>query len=301
MLLILSSALIFLLSRNNGGMLLGSFTASGVASTRRAIAILGAAIILGVVLEGWKVHPSNMTVGGYLPALLTSLTIFLISNVFEIPISLTSVVVLSLIGSSLAWGLSIDWGYFASVITAWMIAPIITLLLAWLIHRISSIIFSKTSLLTISLSNRLATYLISVYAAYSLGTNTVGFIFNMAGGAGVINVIFALTAILLGVFFSGRTIYKMGERFLILSPQRFFSALTSASIVLWILTQFGIPGILTYNLISAFIAMAWFSPLMLINVRQIRWYFLAWIGTSLASIPVGYVIGMVVHPRLLSG
>ena len=263
---------------------------------RKAIAIIGSAIILGVVLEGWKVHPANMTVGGYMPALLTSLIIFLISNVFEIPISLTSIVVLSLTGSSLAWGLKVDWIYLRNVILAWIIARFLTLALALLIHRASSILFSKANLLTISLSNRLASYLISVYAAYSLGTNTVGFIFNMAGGARLLNVALALAAVFLGVFFSGRAIYKMGEKFLVLSPQRFFSSLTSASIVLWILTQLGLPGILTYNLIGAFIAMAWFSPLTLINVRQIRWYFLAWITTSIVSVPAGYLIGVVVRP-----
>ncbi len=287
--LILAATLTLLFSWNNGSLYLGGLTASGITVYRKAAFLISIAMVLGVLAEGWKMNPGKLAAGNYFPALVTALTIFLVSNVLNVPTSLSNVVVASLVGSSLTLNHGLSILFLVKVILAWILSPFAAMFLYHLIYTLSKSILSRVGLLTIDLVNRLSAYLVSFYSAYSLAANNVGFLLNMTGEAGVYSTLIISAAAFSGVFFlTRRSAFVMGERLVVLSPQRFFTSLLSASIILWILTQLGIPGSFTQTFLGGMVGAVASSPLAMINSRLVKRFVIAWVATTLASVPAGY-------------
>ena len=292
----LAAALTLLFSWNNGSLYLGGLTASGVMRFRRATLLIASAMVLGVWAEGWKMSPALLTGGGYVPALATALIIFFASNLLNIPVSLSNIAVATLAGSSLALGLNINAWFLMEVALAWMLAPFAAMFLAWIIYIVFRALLSRVGLLVLDLVNRLSAYLISFYSAYALAANNIGFILNMAPGDGVGGLLLVSAAAAAGVlFFTRRASFMMGERLVVLSPQRVFTSVASASIVLWILTQFGIPGALTQTLLGGLAGSIASSPLAIINVKLVKRFVAAWILTTLLSVPAGYCLALLLR------
>lgn len=287
--LLLASALTFLFSWNNGSLLLGGLTASGVIRFRLATLLLASAMVLGILAEGWKVSPESLTAPrGFSPALATALIIFAASNLLDIPVSLSNIAVGALVGSSLALGLGVNVWFLAGVAAAWLSAPFFAMLLAHVIYSASRLLLRRVGLLTLDLVNRLAAYLITFYSAYSLSANNVGFILNMASAAPPSLAAVSAASALGVILFTRKSSFAMGERLLILSPQRVFTSLASASIILWFLTQVGVPGALTQTLLGGFLGSTASSPLAIINTRLVRRFVVGWVAAALLSVPAGY-------------
>lgn len=285
-----AAILTLLFSWNNGSLYLGGLTASGITGYRRATLLISLAMVLGILAEGWKMNPESLMTGNYSPALATALIIFLTSNLLNIPASLSNVVVASLAGSSPILNQSLNTFFLVKVVLAWILSPFAAMLLYHLIYILSKSVLSRVGLLTIDLVNRLSAYLISFYSAYSLAANNVGFLLNMTGEAGIYSTLVISAAASSGVlFFTRKSAFVMGERLVVLSPQRFFTSLLSASIILWMLTQLGIPGSFTQTLLGGMVGAVASSPLAMINSKLVKRFIIAWIATTLISVPAGYL------------
>lgn len=93
--------------------------------------------------------------------------------------------------------------------------------------------------------------------------------------------------------FSEKISYVIGERLAILSPLKLSSSLLSSSILLWILTQIGIPAALTQIMIGGLIGAALSSPISIINVRLLKKLIGSWIATFLLGILFSYMLGII--------
>ena len=285
--------LVLLFTWNNYSLFIGGLTASGSASYRLAVALVAAAMVFGVLTEGWKMMPTALSAGAYEPALITTIIVFGVSNVLNVPVSISNILVVGLSGSSMANGVGVNVGFLAAVILAWLLSPIAAMVLTWIIYKLVHAAVQRSGLLLLDLFNRSAAYVVTLYASYTLAANNIGFIVNMVPGNRSVAVLVVLLAAVAGMLMTRRAYVAMGEGLVSLSPQRYFTSVFAASIVLWLLTQLGIPAALTQLLMGAFLGAIISSTLAIYNVRRFKLIVVSWIATAALSFPAGYFIALV--------
>lgn len=297
---LLVALLVFLFSWNNGSLYLGSLTASGLANFRRAAALISLAMITGILVEGWKMDP-EMLAGKptYLPALATILLIFMFSNLFDVPVSISNISVFSLVGASLALHLPLNLTHLTSIVSAWILSPLASMALTWIIYEAVKRVFAQLPLLTLTAAGKLTAYTITFYSAYTLSANNIGFLTGMVIGEARTLLPSLTISIILGIiFFSRKTAYMVGERLAILSPPRLFSGILSASIIVWTLTQLRIPGALTQTLLGGLIGAVTSSSTAILNTKLLKKFLIAWAATTLISTPISYILTKILISRI---
>jgi len=288
----LVAMLVALFTWNNYGFFVGGLTSTGSASYRGAAALVIAAAISGVLSEGWKVSPAALSAGRYEPALAASAILLGASNALNVPASISNILVIGLVGSAAAHGEAIDLDFLATVILAWIISPLAAVALTSLVYTLVQRLVQRGGLLTLLLFNRLAAYLVTLYAAYTLAANNMGFMVNMAPGDRPLVLLATLTAAAAGIAMTRRAYIAMGEGFASLSPQRYFTSVFAASLILWILTQMGIPAALTQLVIGAFLGSIMSSRLAILNVRRLKVMVFLWIVSAALSLPTSYFMAL---------
>ncbi|MEN2973989.1 MAG: inorganic phosphate transporter [Candidatus Caldarchaeales archaeon] len=282
----------FLFSWNNSSLFIGGLTSSGIVKLRIAALFTALSMIIGFSAESQKMDPENILLyDGYHSPLITILIMLAISNLLSIPISISSISIASLIGSSIASGSRLNIVFLSITVLAWLLAPLSSMLLTSIIYNILRKRFSSIKIDSLPLLNKVIIYSTTFYAAYVISANNLGFLISMLDNDSTITYVTTFLGIVLGsYFFSERISYIMGERLAILSPVKLSSSLLSSSIILWILTQFSIPSALTHIILGGFIGAASASPSSIINMRLFKNLTRSWIITTLISIPLSYIL-----------
>lgn len=281
---------------NNGSLFIGGLVGSGATGLRLAGILTSTSMVLGLVLEGGKMDPDRLAgEEALLPSLLSTLVMLSVSNLLGVPISVSHVSVASLIGASLYFGAAVDVSFLLTAVVAWLAAPLSSALLS---HPVYALLRRSLPSSRIDLKSgvgRLVSCSAAVYASYVLSANNVGFLLTMHGGGSASTYPAAAVGIVLGaLLFSERISYVVGDRLAVLSPVKLSSSLISSSLILWVLTQLGIPGSLTQVVLGGFLGAASASPVYVINRRLVDRMIASWILTMLASVPLAYAVSAVI-------
>ncbi|MEM3620477.1 MAG: inorganic phosphate transporter [Nitrososphaerota archaeon] len=281
-----------LFSWNNSSLFVSGMTSSGAAKFRYSVIFTVLSMFLGLMLEGWKMNPSKLIIfNSFEIPLIAILVILLICSVLAIPVSISNIAVASLIGSSLALNIQVNQIFLTITVLSWILAPLATMYLSKLIYLLLMKLFRCIRMGELYFYTRLIIYSTSFYGAYTISANNLGFILSMLSGYSISLCPIVYIGILIGAsIFSEKISYVIGDRLAILSPLKLSSSLLSSSLLLWILTQVGIPAALTQIMIGGLVGAALSSSTHIINVGLFKKLILSWAASFLLGVVFSYLL-----------
>jgi len=314
-LIVVGAALAFLLGWNNSGVIIGSSYSSGVFSYGKSRIVIGLGVMMGALLEGSRM--SHSLFGGLtdanipdlqativLSTLFVSIVSLFIFSAFHIPCSLSIVTVAAFTGSILSLNIHLNVGYATILLVSWMLSPLVSGVLAVLVHRPLVSLVSRFNLAWADLVSRLSVILGIFFISYVLGANNVGFLNGLyvpllhqfpRYQVGVTLIVSIST--IMGIVILGRTITEsVGEKFVVLSPQGVFASIVASVICISSYTQFGIPLSITHVLIGSVIGATLTKRIALFNRRILSRIILGAAGSALLSVAAALAIMKMISP-----
>jgi len=181
---------------------------------------------------------------------------------FGIPVSTTQAIVGAIIGWNIFTGSKTDTSILTTILTTWVLCPILAGLIAIGLYLIVKRIIanSRIHILRLDAYTRLALLLAGAFGAYSLGANNIanvmGVFINVSPftDISIFDFIFSSTqqlfllgslAIAVGVFtYSKKVMFTVGNDLLKISPLSAFVVVFSHSIVLFLFASEGLSNFL---------------------------------------------------------
>ncbi|MEM2178801.1 MAG: inorganic phosphate transporter [Candidatus Methanomethylicaceae archaeon] len=296
---IVAMILSLILGWNNSSICFGSLVGMGLMKYKKAAFIASIGFIVGIIIEGWKMHVSIFFSPPYynefdlsIVILLTALILFL-STFLKIPISLSNILIFSLIGYSLYFNNQIFILPFLELIAWWIISPFISFLISYILSNF----FIKKILINLIKSHfyiTLLTLVSTFFISYTLGANNIGFIISLLLHGSKENVILSialgLSSIIGMLIFGKRIVKSVGEDIVIVAPIKLLTSLLSTIILIWISTQLSFINSLTINFIGALLGSAFSSKLVLFNLKYLKKIIEMWFVSSFLSLSLSYIV-----------
>tara|TARA_Y100000287_G_scaffold123069_1_gene99162 strand:+ start:2270 stop:3325 length:1056 start_codon:yes stop_codon:yes gene_type:complete len=257
------------LGANDAANVFGTAVGTRMVNFKTAAIICSIFVILGAVISGsgttetiGKLGAINALPGAFACCVSAGFSVYVMTKL-GIPVSTTQAIVGAIIGWNIFTGSETDSGILTTILTTWVLCPILAGLIAMGLYVVVKriIAHSKIHILRLDAYTRLALLLAGAFGAYSLGAN------NIANVMGVfvnispftdINIfnflIFSSTqqlfllggiAIAFGVFtYSKKVMFTVGNDLLKISPMSAFIVVLSHSIVLFLFASQGISNFL---------------------------------------------------------
>lgn len=250
----------FVFGWNNGSYLIGNLRGAGTLSVGAGVAVCGAGLLIGALVEGPKMTTSlvgslaaSSNSGIILATLGTSLALLLLLSVLGRPMSLSMTMVGAFLGATYAAGIAISPSRTLLVVGFWFLAPIATATVTFLVYTFIRPMTFRLPLATVDLVNRFTIAASAFLVSYTLGANNLGLLQSsvIAADSSAKSDPLALSAVAVGIAllaFLGAAIFgrgavagTVGDRMLDLPPQGVTTLFISSSIVVWAGTQFAFP------------------------------------------------------------
>ena len=266
--------LIFLLGGLFLGWSLGSNDAANVFGTavgtrmirfKTAAIVCSLFIILGAVISGsgttetlGKLGAINALPGAFAACVAAGLSVYIMTK-FGLPVSTTQAIVGAIVGWNLYTGSSTNIKVLFTILSTWILCPIIAALIAMLFFILTKKLLKNTTwhILRLDAYTRTALLIAGAFGAYSLGANNIanvmGVFVPIAPFADIQlgsyltfsskEQLFLLggIAIAVGVFtYSKKVMFTVGNDLLKLSPVAAFIVVIAHSIVLFLFASQGI-------------------------------------------------------------
>ena len=225
-------------------------------------------VILGAVISGagttetiGKLGSINALPGAFACCVSAGFSVYVMTK-FGIPVSTTQAIVGAIIGWNIFTGSKTDTSILTTILTTWVLCPILAGLIAIGLYLIVKRIIanSRIHILRLDAYTRLALLLAGAFGAYSLGANNIanvmGVFINVSPftDISIFDFIFSSTqqlfllgslAIAVGVFtYSKRVMFTVGNDLLKISPLSAFVVVFSHSIVLFLFASEGLSNFL---------------------------------------------------------
>ena len=304
---IMSSLIILLLAgsylgwnigANDAGNCLGTVVGSGMLSYRRAIVIVSVAALAGAALQGQQVMETigtgivsdQLSVAGVLVALLAAGVFVTVATVLGLPVSTGEAIVGAVAGVGWAAGLHVNGKTLLTIAEVWVICPILTGLLAFLIYHVLSRILGRIQGLLAA--DRFVHGLLlvsSAYVAFTMGASNagkaVGPIANLDIGINERFLpILGGVAIVIGILSFGRRVANtIGSGIVRLDPLTAGCAQTAAAVAIHTFTLIGIPVSTSQAVVGAVIGVGLVKGMRTVSGRRVGKISLGWVATPTAS------------------
>ena len=257
------------LGANDAANVFGTAVGTRMIRFKTAAFICSIFVILGAIISGGgttetlgKLGAINALPGAFAACVAAGLSVYTMTK-FGLPVSTTQAIVGAIIGWNLYTGSQINIKVLVTILSTWILCPIIAGVIAMLFYSITKkfIQSSKLHILRLDAYTRTALVLAGAFGAYSLGANNIA---NVMGvfvpispftDINILNIfifsskeqLFLLggIAIAIGVFtYSKRVMFTVGNDLLKLSPVAAFIVVISHSIVLFLFASQGISSFL---------------------------------------------------------
>ncbi|MGC9201974.1 MAG: inorganic phosphate transporter [Thermoproteota archaeon] len=270
--LLVASSMLFVLGFNNGAAIKSSLVSSGIQNQKKASLLVASGLISGSILEGWKMERIQLvstSVNLYtFQIVLVTLLIMFILSLFNSPASLAQIFFSSALGILIVKHASINFNLSLEVVLSWLFTPFFSVLLAYLMYKLTFSFIQKFCLLKVTLFSKLVALVAVFYSSYVLGANNIGLISAFYGGSPIVGLLFSIVASL-GVYFSKKLTKALGEDLIVVSPVGASVSTFSASFLVWIFTQLGLPVSVTTSIMSSVIGVGLASKIRVFNLRTL--------------------------------
>jgi phosphate/sulfate permease len=251
----------FGIGSNDTSNCLGICIGAGIIKLRKAVLLFGCFVLIGIVLQGRRVMN---TVGKDLLevdlsmlsiSLSVSALLIILSNWKKMPLSTTQVIIGSLSGSGVAYGIDINVLSLLKIVLSWIISPLAAFIFSFLIYRLMEKTLSRLSLFYIERSLRSLLLVSAILIAFNTGANELATVLGPVIYSGLLNKI---PSFFLGTFFvflgavllSNRVIETVGKGITALDPYSGFAAQIGAGSCVLLFTFWGMPVSTTYCIIG---------------------------------------------------
>jgi phosphate/sulfate permease len=300
-LIFLAALLSFVFGWNNSAILIGNIRAAGSISYRSSSFLASIGLVAGVLLEGGKM--SNSLTGlttVYVPngivgvTLGVSLAVALLLSLLGLPISFSIVIVGSFVGSVLPYTYHLDSGQLTEIVAFWVIAPLLSALISFLIYNSVKKLVSHLGLVEVDMLNRAGIVVAGLSASYSLGANNIGLIEGtISQNYPAITAILLFSAVIGTVAMGGGNVSgSVGDRLTSLSPQGVLSTFIASSIAVWIGTQFALPISISQCLLGGMFGVAFTRKLTVVNRKLLYETVLLWVIAPLICFGIAYILSI---------
>jgi phosphate/sulfate permease len=285
---------------NNSGLTTGNL--SNLMNYRLALAVTIMGVLVGVLAMGQdmtrsifgKLVASDMPSNAVVAAVAVSIGLLILLTMFRLPVSLSNCSVGSFIGAALASSTGIK-GYFVVEITvSWFAAPLLCAVVTPLVYYIVVRLENGSSLVSVSLLNRVLLLSSVFYVSFALGANNVGMMVSLSQTRSdsyfyLEIAIFIATS--LGMILFGKSIAKVvGDKIVGLSQVKTLSAMLGSALITTIFTILSVPLSLTQVIIGAMLGAGAVQRPSIINKMELSIMILGWALVTLASAGLAYLL-----------
>ena len=253
------------LGANDAANVFGTAVGTRMVKFKTAALVCSVFVILGAIISGagttetlGKLGAINALPGAFAACVAAGLSVYIMTK-FGLPVSTTQAIVGAIVGWNLYTGSSTNIKVLLTILSTWILCPIIAALIAMLFFILTKKLLKKTTwhILRLDAYTRTALLIAGAFGAYSLGANNIA---NVMGvfvpiapfadiqlGSFLIfsskEQLFLLggIAIAVGVFtYSKKVMFTVGNDLLKLSPVAAFIVVIAHSIVLFLFASQGI-------------------------------------------------------------
>jgi len=253
------------LGANDAANVFGTAVGTRMVRFKTAAIVCSLFIILGAVISGsgttetlGKLGAINALPGAFAACVAAGLSVYIMTK-FGLPVSTTQAIVGAIVGWNLYTGSSTNIKVLLTILSTWILCPIIAALIAMFFFILTKKLLKKTTwhILRLDAYTRTALLIAGAFGAYSLGANNIanvmGVFVPIAPFADIQlgsfltfsskEQLFLLggIAIAVGVFtYSKKVMFTVGNDLLKLSPVAAFIVVIAHSIVLFLFASQGI-------------------------------------------------------------
>ena len=257
------------LGANDAANVFGTAVGTRMIRFKTAAIVCGLFIILGAVISGagttetlGKLGSINALPGAFAACVSAGLAVYIMTK-SGLPVSTTQAIVGAIIGWNVYTGSSTNFKILFTILSTWVLCPIITALIAMLFFICMKKILKNTNwhILRLDAYTRSALLIAGAFGAYSLGANNIANVMgvfvpispftdislNYFGTFSSTEQLFLLggIAIAVGVFtYSKKVMFTIGNDLLKMSPVAAFIVVIAHSIVLFLFASKGISNFL---------------------------------------------------------
>jgi PiT family inorganic phosphate transporter len=280
-------ALCVMLGANNLSTCLGTSVGAGALRYRQALVLASIGLLTGILLEGTKLSHaitagivSSQAPGFSLAVILSSFVIMAFLTFRRLPISLSQVVVGAAVGAAFALGIPVNWKFTLLVASSWLLTPLFGLALAVALTLFTRRITKRVRrVLTLNALYTILTIISGIYAAYTLGANTVGLIIGMLSfpGATLLGPVALGVATILGmIMLSQATTRSVSQNIVGLSPSASFAAQMGGALTVHGFTEIGVPVSVSQAVVGGVFGAAIPRKIVVRNDRLAREIVVGW-------------------------
>ena len=227
-----------------------------------------------------------------LVALLSAGLFVTLSTVSRIPVSTSQAIVGGVAGTGLGLvGINASYfklGVLLKIFGAWVISPVLAMLLAFLLYLFLNVVFRRASAVIWSNLLRIAVIGSAAYVSYSLGANDVGNaigpLLNRYPDEGVLLAILGGVAMAAGALtFGKRVTHTVGRSITPLDYSGALAAQLSAAFGVHLFTVLGIPVSTSQAVVGAVIGVGLTKGARAVSTKRIKAIFIGWVATPLSA------------------
>jgi len=242
---------------NDAANCIGASVGARLVRFRTAIIMVAVCVVVGALLQGGGV---THTIGkgivqeavspeGVLCALLCGGLFVTLATFYKVPVSTSQSIVGAVAGVGIASGLEVNYSKIVTIVECWVLCPILTMVLTYIIYR-GSLKILRASQSRKFVHNALTILVLgsSGYAAYSLGANNLG---NAIGPIAALDsdafnmqylTVAGAISIAVGALLFGKGVAEtVGKNIVPLDLTSAFAVQTSAAFGLHLFSMIGIP------------------------------------------------------------
>jgi PiT family inorganic phosphate transporter len=227
-------------------------------------------------------------------SLIVSSLSIVFSNWRKVPVSSHQAIVSSLVGSGLAYGMSVDTTTLLKIVESWVISPIGAFFLSIIVYRVLEAWISRIPPLK---AERYIRYLLLVSGsviAYNTGANELATALGPVVHFGLLTAsqaafIGAFLLLIGAILLSGRVIETIGKGITALDPFSGFAAQFGAGLSVLVFTTLGMPVSTTYCVVGSVVGVGMLKGTRTAKSPFLRKIFLSWVITPFLALFLGYI------------
>ncbi len=286
----------FIIAANNSANSVGALYGSNITGYYKAATISGFFVMLGVILEGWKMGGAigggiivgELTTFMSFVVLLTTLILLFLFTFFSMPLSASQIMVGAVIGVAIFSSMVINSYFLSMIVTSWVITFFGGIFFAYVIYKIFSKFATRMRLFSLSKFYTISLYIGAAFIAYTLGANTIGLIASLTPNY-YIYLIAGISAFLGTVLMGRRTVRTVGKNITHLDPPRAFAALIGGAFIVELFTQMHIPVSMTQAVIGGIVGTGFVKGYREINRNTIKNLVLSWALAPVLALALSYL------------
>jgi len=241
-----------ILGANNFSTCLGTSVGSRTLRYSHALVLGSIGLLAGLFIEGNKL--SRVVTTGIVPSTtpqllfavtISSLIIMIFLTIAKLPISLSQVLVGAVVGAAIGSDIQVNWLYTIGIASSWVFTPMIAFAIGIsLTHLTKKITKRIRSIIKLNLAYSYLTVVSGVYAAYTLGANTLGLIIGLAPTGAhsiIVSILFGLATILGMFLFSRGTTRSVAENIIGLNQSEAFASQLAGAFTVQAFTELRTP------------------------------------------------------------